>query len=209
METLTIETPELPDEKIITGLVASGFEQLQRSLDVGRTMEEALQLASTAAVGSAVRNTLEPGRRGIMDAQGYDDRVVGLYWVTAGDTRVCHWCSMLESRGAVFKDGSWKTQEDPRPDGTSKVSAHDLCRCSLAPFYDSSPELPDSVQARYDQWRIATSHASGDEKRLAWRRYWDALGRGEDEVLALARARRDLEQVARLSGSIGGEEEVA
>jgi hypothetical protein len=57
------------------------------------------------------------------------------------------------------------------------------------------------VTAMRDAWTLASTPFSGNEKLTAFRRYWEALQRGEDEVLALARAHRDQETVARLRGS--------
>jgi len=189
---------ELPDEAVVTSLVAAGFKQLSDSLAAGRELEEALDIAGRSASGAAVRQTLAPGRQFVQRAPEHDSVAIGLYWTTSGDERVCHWCSMLESRGAVFRGNSWKTAEDPRPDGSRKVSAHDLCQCSLTPLFREDQSLPDSVEQRSFQWKLATEAHIGHDKVKAWRRYWMALQRGESEILALARAHGDKDAVTRL-----------
>lgn len=197
---VTLEIPELPDEQVVAGLVAAGFQQLSDAIEAGHTLEEALGIGETGAKGSAIRTMLEPGRRAIKDAHGQDERVLGYYRVTAGDDRVCFFCSMLASRGAVFSRESFDAS-DPRFIGPGKVKVHDNCRCGYVPFFRDQPALPDSVEQTYSQWIDVTADFSGHEKALAWRRYWEALSRGEGEDLARARAYRNAEDVARLRGA--------
>lgn len=202
---VSLEIEQLPDEKVLAGLVAAGFQQLTDSLQAGHELDEALTIAGDRAAGSAVRNAMEPGRRAIKEASRQDSRVLGYYRITAGDTDVCYFCEALASRGAVYSKASFDLS-DPRFTGEgSKVKVHDRCRCGFAPFFNDQPSLPEANQERFDQWKKATSPWTGDEKMRAWRRYWEALGRGETEDEALARAYR----VSLPSGSIGTDEEVA
>ena len=195
-----LEPVEVPDEQIIAGLMAAGLKSLSDALDAGKELGEALEVASAGAQGSAVRTGLLPGRQLIRLAPDQDTLALGWYRTTAGDDRVCFFCAALASRGAVYRGDSFK-ESDPRFSGPGEVKVHDLCRCGFAPLFTSGADLPDSVAATRDAWDLASSPFSGHDKLTAFRRYWSALQRGEDEILALARAHRDQETVARLSGS--------
>lgn len=195
-----LEAEPLVDDQVVAGLVASGLKSLSDALEAGKELAEALEVASGQAQGSAVRNGLLPGRQLIRHAPDQDTLALGWYRTTAGDDRVCFFCAALASRGAVYRGDSFD-RSDPRFSGPSEVKVHDLCRCGFAPLFTSGADLPDSVAATRDAWHLAADPFSGHDKLLAFRRYWTALQRGEDEVLAIARAHRDQETVARLSGS--------
>lgn len=195
-----LEPEPLVDEQVIAGLVASGLKHLSDALEAGKDLAEALETASDASQGSAVRTMLIPGRQMIRNAPDQDSLALGYYRVTAGDGDVCFFCEALASRGAVYRGDSFD-RSDPRFSGPGEVKVHDRCRCGFAPLYRSGAELPDNVIAARDAWQLAASPFSGQDKMKAFRRYWEALQRGEDEILALARAHRDQETVARLTGS--------
>lgn len=191
---------EFDEEATAASLVAAGFAFLTEELERGLDLAEALESAGTSVVGAGVRRSQAAGRETIIRSVEQDRVALAYYWQTRADAKVCSWCGMLESRGPVFKDGSWKTQEDARPDGYRKVSAHDECRCWLAPTFRRGQELPDVVEQRYSDWRLVTGAAgtSGHDSIKAWRRWWEALQRGESSELALARAVGDSEAVSRL-----------
>jgi hypothetical protein len=195
-----LEAQPLVDEQLVAGLVASGMKHLSDALEAGKELGEALEEASSAAQGSSVRLALLPARQMIRTAHTQDDLALGWYRVTANDDRVCFFCAALASRGAVYRSDSF-SRSDPRFSGDGEVKVHDRCRCTFAPLFTSGADLPDSVTAMRDAWTLASTPFSGNEKLTAFRRYWEALQRGEDEVLALARAHRDRETVARLRGS--------
>ena len=190
-DSFTPSAPEFDDEATIVSLVAAGFDHLSKALEAGDDLELALETAGESASRAGVRRALLGGRKLIIDGVERDTVAVGFYWQTVGDDRVCSWCSMLASRGAVFKEKSWAG--DPRPDGRRKVSAHDNCRCHVAPVWDPAQELPDGVldlSADWDDVR-ATGPGngwSGHESIKAWRRFWEALQRGEEREMALMRA---------------------
>lgn len=195
-----LEPEEFVDDQVVAGLVASGLQSLSDALEAGKDLAEALEVAGGAAEGSAVRTGLERGRQLIRLAPEQDTLALGWYRTTAGDDRVCFFCAALASRGAVYRGDSF-SEADPRFSGPGRVKVHDMCRCGFAPLFTSGADLPDSVIAQRDAWDLSTSPFSGHDKLTAFRRYWSALQRGEDEILALARAHRDKETVARLSGS--------
>lgn len=187
------ELPEFEEEAAIVSLVAAGFQFLSDELSAGRELSEALERAGDSATRAGTRTALAGGRRMIVDATERDLAAVGFYWQTRGDDKVCSWCSMLASRGAVFKKDSWAS--DPRPDGRQKVSAHDNCRCHVTPLWSEQGDiLPDDVVALSADWDDVRATGpgrlwTGDESVRAWRRYWEALQRGEDRAAALLRAR--------------------
>lgn len=197
---IDLEPEEFVDDRAIAGLVASGLQSLSDALEAGDDLAVALEKASGQAQGSAVRTGLRAGRQLIRLAPEQDQLALGWYRTTAGDDRVCFFCAALASRGAVYRGDSFN-ESDPRFSGPGEVKVHDLCRCGFAALFTSGADLPDSVIAQRDAWDLSTGPFSGHDKLTAFRRYWSALQRGEDEILALARAHRDKETVARLSGS--------
>lgn len=208
---VTLTPPELPDEQVIAGMVAEAFRSLSDSLEAGKSLAEALGVGSDQAQGVAVRNALRPSRNMLYSSSEQDSRSLGWIWETAGDDRVCYRCSMQESRGPVFSDGSFDTRNNAS--GEMKVWFHSLCRCHLRNFFTEAPELQDRTARLYQQWSLATAPftapssgaLTGNESVNAWRRYWQSIQRGENEVLALARAHRDQDTVSRM---IGRDEEV-
>lgn len=200
-----LEAPELVEDQVIAAVVAEAFQSLSDAMEAGKTLEEALGTSERLAEGVAVRSAFRPGREMLYDAQRQDSRAIGWLWETAGDDRVCYRCSMQQSRGAVFDRQSFDVRNNA--DGTLKVWFHNLCRCHLRNVFTEDPALSDNAMRLYEQWSIATAPFSapsdgsltGNESVNAWRRYWEALRRGENEILALARAHRDQETIARLA----------
>ena len=202
---VTLEAPDLVDEQVIAAVVAEAFQSLSDAMEAGKTLEEALGTGERLAEGAAVRSAFRPGREMLYDAHRQDSRALGWLWETAGDDRVCYRCSMQQSRGAVFDRDSFSDARN-NADGTMKVWFHNLCRCHLRNVFVEDPALSDNAMRLYEQWSIATAPFSGssdgsltgNESVNAWRRYWEALRRGENEVLALARAHRDQETISRM-----------
>jgi hypothetical protein len=209
---VALEAPDLVDEQVIAGIVAEAFQSLSDALEAGQTLAEALGTSGELAQGVAVRNAMRPSREMLYDAHRQDSRAIGWIWETAGDDRVCYRCSMQQSRGAVFKRDSFDVRDNAN--GTLKVWFHSHCRCHLRNVFTEDPALSDVAARLYEQWSLATApftapasgSLSGNESVNAWRRYWEALRRGENEVLALARAHRDQETISRM---LGPTEEVA
>lgn len=205
-EPVRLEAPELVEEQVIAGLVAEAFQSLSDAMEAGKTLAEALDTSAELAEGVAIRTAFRPGREMLYDAHRQDRRTIGWIWETAGDDRVCYRCSMQQSRGAVFDRQSFDVRNNA--DGTMKVWFHNLCRCHLRNVFTEDPALSDVAARLYEQWSLATAPFSapsdgsltGNESVNAWRRYWEALRRGENEVLALARAHRDRETISRMLG---------
>lgn len=182
--------PVLEDEAVIVALVASGFEELSRELAAGQDLAAALERAGDSAARAAARTSLAGGRHLITDAVARDSVALGYYWQTREDGKApCSWCAMLASRGPVFKETSWES--DPRPDGRKKVSAHDNCACHLAPVWSQDQELPDGIADLYNDWIDvqATGRWGGHDAIKAWRRFYEAMDRGEEREAALLRAK--------------------
>lgn len=205
---VTLEAPDLVDEQVIAAVVAEAFQSLSDALEAGQTLEDALGTSERLAEGVAVRSAFRPGREMLYDARRQDSRAIGWIWETAGDDRVCYRCSMQQSRGAVFDRDSFSDVRN-NADGTMKVWFHNLCRCHIRNVFTEDPALSDNAVRLYEQWSIATApftapsdgSLTGNESVNAWRRYWEALRRGENEILALARAHRDQETISRMLAS--------
>lgn len=204
---VTLEAPDLVEDQVIAAVVAEAFQSLSDAMEAGQTLEQALGTSGELAEGVAVRNAFRPSREMLYDAHRQDDRAVGWIWETANDDRVCYRCSMQQSRGAVFRNDSFDTRNNA--DGSMKVWFHNLCRCHLRNVFSEDPALSDTAARLYEQWSLATGpftapsdgSLTGNQSVNAWRRYWESIQRGENEVLALARAHRDQETISRMLAS--------
>lgn len=149
----------LPAEQVATSLRVTGPVAAQRA-QVSETTERAMQIGRSMSSRSASRLALSGGRDTISGAIAGDPRCVGYARATGG--LACSFCSMLASRGAVYKAD------------TVTFRAHDGCNCTAEPRFDNAPELTPSAQRARDLWDESTAGLSGAEARNAFRR---AIGR--------------------------------
>lgn len=169
----TPEAEELLEEKVITSLVASGFQELSDSLAAGKTLEQALDAGATAATGAATRHVLSGGRSIIRDAVYRDTVTVGYERVTRPGC--CSFCAMLASRGAVYRSDSFD-QSDPRFDGEgSKVKVHDECHCDFRIVWKQGQPPTGDAAAYKKLWddEIKDKY-TGHEATKAFRRLYEA-----------------------------------
>jgi hypothetical protein len=174
----------LADEAVITGLMVTGVVGLMNKLEAGMPPALALKQSGDAAVGSAVKRALSGGRTYIQDVVTKDKTAFGYYRQTREGC--CSFCAVLASRGAVFKEDSFKDSDpdfanDPDLPSTEKV--HDRCHCSLWPVWrrtedplEDAPEQSKDFRALWDAVVNPGGRTaySGKDALNAFRRAYDA-----------------------------------
>lgn len=98
----------------VTGYVATERLRAIKHADPGR-------VALVRVSGAVTRHVLDGGRETLLASVRHDQRARG--WVRVTSAEPCEFCSMLASRGAVYKATSGMFQ------------AHDHCGCSAEPVY--------------------------------------------------------------------------
>lgn len=142
-------------------LDSTGIAAFKRAISLGRTPEEALRIAGVTLSGSISRMVLSGGRDAILGNVREDREAVG--WARLTDKDPCAWCSMLSSRGPVYRSKQ-----------TAGFQAHDHCACMPVVAWSRDEAWLDHSRDLYEQWQKVTAGHSGADARRAWRRHWDA-----------------------------------
>jgi len=133
---------------------------LLRSIQAGRTPEQAAHTALTRTIGSAARIATSAGRDTITRTMREDPRAKGWQRVTGGDP--CYFCAMIAGRGGVYSSD------------TVDFEAHDFCQCEPEPVF--SRDRRDQMDDQAIQFKeLYDSVAQGtDDPLLAFRRAYEA-----------------------------------
>lgn len=121
---------------------------------------EAANSAGQALEAGGSRLALKGGRQTIADAVHQDPVAKG--WERLISPGACSFCSMLASRGAVYKS-----------DKSASFLAHDHCHCTAQPLFRGQAVSESSKQLS-DDWTRVTRGKSGANARKAWQDYWEA-----------------------------------
>ncbi|TMS00181.1 hypothetical protein [Nonomuraea basaltis] len=157
---LPINPAALAEELLKVVLDATGIAAFKRAIALGRTPEEALQIAGVTLSGSVSRLVLSGGRDQILGNVREDRQAVG--WARLTDADPCAFCSMLASRGPVYRSKQ-----------TAKFEAHDHCACMPVAAWSRDEAWLNHSRDLYEQWQDITQGQSGADARRAWRRHWD------------------------------------
>lgn len=157
---------ELVERRLDEALDGAGMFVYRQALGLGAAPEQARDRASVTLTGAATRLVLEGGRDVMERSVLADEDALG--WARVSDGDPCSWCSMLVSRGAVYK--SAVTAGDVRFGGEKY---HDHDGCQAVPIFDPQSPILDRADDLYQQWREVTAGHSGVEARKVWRRYWE------------------------------------
>ena len=112
------------EEVIREAIGATARGGTYRALVAGKPLEQALKNGLVQVAGAITKQVEDTGRRTIMDETGRDDRCLGWCRVTGG--KPCAWCSMLASRGPVYKGDA----------NSIDIWDHEHGDCSAEPAYD-------------------------------------------------------------------------
>jgi hypothetical protein len=157
---LPVTPADLLEELLQVVLDATGVAAFKRAIALGKTPEEALQIAGVTLSGSISRLVLSGGRDQILGNVRQDRQAVG--WARLTDKDPCAFCSMLSSRGPVYRSKQ-----------TAGFQAHDHCACMPVPAWNRDEAWLQHSRDLYEQWQKATAGHSGADARRAWRRHWD------------------------------------
>jgi hypothetical protein len=159
----------LPSPELIQAtLDSTGPWALLGRIKKAQPVPQAMQNTGVVLSGAASRLVLNGARQVILQSVQDDAEAVGWMRVTAANP--CSWCSMLSSRGPVY-----------RSEASAGFKAHSHCRCSaMAVFSHSDAEALTDNPLR-QQWDQVTRGLSGRDALNAWRRWWnsehpDAMG---------------------------------
>lgn len=149
----------LPTQQLVTSLLVTGPASIRARLAGGMAFEKAVDNARAGSAQAAMRHVLNGGRQTITTTVEQDDRALGWARVTSG--KACAFCSMLASRGPIYKSQS------------AQFQAHDHCHCGAEPVYRSDAAWPKGSAELRDLWEQSTGGLAGDDARKA---FADALG---------------------------------
>lgn len=116
----------------------------------------------TATAGVATRMILNAGRHTILDGIDEDDQALGYARVAARNP--CSFCSMLCSRGPVYKS------EQTALRNSRGARYHWHCSCSAEPMYSRDADWPSDGRAWREIWdRTTAGTETPTEARIAFR----------------------------------------
>lgn len=137
--------------------------------------------------GGGARLVVNAGMESIARRAKADPKAIGYARVTQG-ADACYFCSMLESRGAVytkqsFLDSDQRFAENDFPptvlSGELAAKAHDHCRCILVPIWSRQSTVIENADRLYDTWKQVQrdyrwlAQRAGVGMIEIWRWYWD------------------------------------
>lgn len=157
---LPITPAALAEELLKVVLDATGIAAFKRAISLGKTPEEALQIAGVTLSGSVSRLVLSGGRDAIIGNVREDRQALG--WARLTDAHPCAFCAMLASRGPVYRSKQ-----------TAKFEAHDHCACMPVAAWSRDEAWLQHSRDLSQQWQEITQGHSGADARRAWRRHWD------------------------------------
>jgi hypothetical protein len=157
---LPVTPAALAEELLKVVLDSTGIAAFKRAISLGKTPEEALRVTGVMLAGSVSRLALNGGRDAILGNVREDRQAVG--WARLTDRDPCAFCSMLSSRGPVY-----------RSKRTAQFQAHDHCACMPVPAWNRDEAWLQHSRDLYAKWQEVTQGHSGANARREWRRYWD------------------------------------
>lgn len=190
------------DEQIASSLKYLGFVAPRKRQQGGDVLWEVPltdddpALTERALGGGVGRRVVQQAMDSMVAAQRADARALGWARVTQGDSRVCYFCSMLESRGHVYKSQSWVDSDRRFVDnlmppevlsGELGAKAHDHCRCVLTPVFTRDSDVVKNADKLYSTWldvqrryeKVAAQ--LGWDMKQVWRLWWE--GRIDDAIV--------------------------
>lgn len=163
----------LDEDRLAATLNATGIAVFKKAQRLGASAEQARDRMAVTLSGSASNLVLEGGRSVIETSIGDDEDAIGWIRVTDGDP--CAWCSMLASRGAVYKSAETAGRgANSQFKGAGEFKFHDFDGCHAIALFTHDHPFQQHAEDLYDQWKRETAGESGKDAINAWRRYWDS-----------------------------------
>lgn len=158
---LTVARPGVAVAGELESLIAGhGPAFVRRLVANGVSLEEAKRLALSGQFGSITGHILGSGRSVISAGISGDRKCIGYRRVCSG--AACSFCAMLATRGAVYKENSFRGRGAGGVSLASRGKAspkgaqvHRACQCHMEPVY-SRNSRPNATALRYEGlWREA------------------------------------------------------
>ncbi|WP_326742577.1 VG15 protein [Streptomyces sp. NBC_01768] len=182
------EDSESADRRATVSLMVNGPVRVRRNADALRgrlddvdVLDELSRITTDAgesAAGAGDREALMGGRDLIHGLAETDSRIIG--WARVPDDDPCWMCSMLASRGAVYRTrgtASTRGTGRRRMDADDPEQYHTNCQCVPIPIYSRTDWIPPESQQYQADWLRVTRGLGGAEARAAWRQYINARRR--------------------------------
>lgn len=175
LERLTgVRPSDLDDDRVDVVTRATGIASYERSIRLGRDPRRAGDTMTATLAGGTQTLVLEGARGTVLDAVLADDEAIG--WARVTDADPCAFCSMMASRGAVFRDeGTAGRAANKRFVGDGMFKWHNHCGCSAVPVFDPDDPVLRVADELYERWLRQTRGHSGKAALKAWTQYWDGL----------------------------------
>lgn len=144
--------------QVRASLVATGPAGVRSKMAAGKSLVRAMTEAEVQSAAAAMRHTVNAGRETVLATVERDPKAQGWARVVGGDP--CAFCSMLASRGPVYKGSS------------VNFRSHDHCLCGAEPVYSREAAWPPGSRKALAQWNEATADlADGEDAFNAYRRH--------------------------------------
>jgi hypothetical protein len=150
----------LPPALVQATLDSTGPWTMLKAVSKGVQPGPASDIAAVRLSGAASRLAIQGAREAVLAAVQADP--AALAWARGLGPRPCYFCSMLASRGPVYKSAA-----------SAGFEAHNHCMCYAIPCFLAGQGAPGWQQLQ-DDWQRVTAKLSGQDARKAWRHYWDS-----------------------------------
>lgn len=156
----SVRMADLPQRELERVIDSQGIGRFFQVLPtVADDLPQATQAADLSLQASSARLALKGGRQTMVQAVDKDPLATG--WERTISPTACSFCSMLASRGAVYKNQR-----------SADFRAHDHCNCTAIPVFDGQ-EASQQSQELAKQWQQVTRGKSGANARKAWQQHWE------------------------------------
>jgi hypothetical protein len=156
-----VHVPPPPEPQITATLDSMGPWNLLGKIKQGQQVATANENTSVQLAGAAQRLITNGARQAVLTSVEADAKAVA--WMRVTSSNPCAFCSMLASRGAVYRN-----------EKNAGFEAHSHCACIAAPLFSHADAEATKDNPLYDQWKLATKGKSGKDALRAWRQHWDA-----------------------------------
>jgi len=156
-----VVVPPPPADLIDATLDSTGPWNLLGKIKQGQQVADANENTSVQLAGAAQRLITNGARQAVLTSVEADAKAVA--WMRVTSSNPCAFCSMLASRGGVY-----------RSEASAGFEAHSACCCIAAPLFSHEDVAATKDNPLYQQWKQATKGKSGPDALRAWRQHWDA-----------------------------------
>lgn len=158
-----VSIPPPPQPLITATLDSTGPFALLARIQQGQPLPQAAENTGVVMSGAATRLIQNGARQAIVTLVQKDSKAVAWMRVLGSSrTGPCAFCSMLASRGPVYKS-----------EATAMAFWHNLCKCTPQPVFSERDAEALKHNDLYEQWKDVTKGFGRHDAFLAWRRYWD------------------------------------